>query len=88
MNVLGFIVQFSDEDAYTVYTGYKKLFRSFSQALEHAKTIVQSYIESHDQTEIHPFQTYTPTKKACTEQGSAVIFENSHYVVWIDCVIE
>lgn len=88
MNAIGYIVQFSDEDAYTVYSGYKKLFRRFSEALDHAKALSQSYLESHNETEIHPFNSFSPTKKECDNQGSVVVFENQHYVVWIDCVIE
>ncbi len=88
MDAIGYIVQYSDEDAYTVYTGYKKLFRVFSQALEHAKALSQSYLESHNQEEVHPFHSFTPTKKECDNQGSVVVFENREYIVWIDCVIE
>lgn len=88
MNSIGYIVQHADEDSYTVYSGFKKLFRVFSQALEHAKTISQSYLESHDPSEVFPFQSYTPTKKECDQQGSVVVFENRQIVVWIDCVTE
>ena len=88
MNAIGYIVQFSDEDSYTVYSGFKKLFRVFSQALEHAKALSQGYLESHAETEIYPFKSYTPTKKECDNQGTVVVFENSQYIVWIDCVVE
>ena len=88
MNAIGYIVQQSDEDAFTVYTGFKKLFRVFSQALEHAKAISESYVESHTPAEVFPFQSHTPTKKECDQQGSVVVFENSQLVVWIDCVVE
>lgn len=88
MTTLGYIVQFSDEEAYTVYSGYKKLFRVFSQALDHAKALRESYLESHDETETYPFKAYSPSKRECDNQGSVVVFENSQYIVWIDCVIE
>lgn len=88
MTTIGYIVQFSNEDDYTVYSGYKKLFRVFSQALEHAKALRESYLESHDETEVYPFKSSSPTKKECDNQGSVVVFENSQYIVWIDCVLE
>ena len=88
MGTIGYIVQYSDEDAYTVYTGYKKLFRVFSQALEHAKEISQTYLQSHELNEVYPFQSHSPSKKECDQQGSVVVFENPQYIVWIDCVIE
>jgi hypothetical protein len=88
MAAIGYIVQQSDEEAYTVYTGHKKLFRLFSHALDNAKAICQSYLESHDPAEIHPFQSNTPSKKDCDNQGSVVVFENRSVIIWIDCVVE
>ncbi len=88
MSTLGYIVQYSDEDEYTVYHGFKKLFRHFSDALEHAKELTRIYFESHSLEEIGHFENHTPTKKNCDNQGSVVVFECRGYIIWIDCVIE
>lgn len=88
MAPIGYIVQYSDEDDYTVYHGFMKLHRHFSDALEHATEYYRSYLTSHDDTEVGQFQTKTPTKKQCDEQGSVTVFESRGYIVWIDCVVE
>jgi hypothetical protein len=88
MTVIGYIVQYSDEDDYTIYHGFMKLFRSFSDALEHAKELTRMYVETHDPDEIGHFQSHTPTKKNCDNQGSVVVFECRGRVIWIDCVVE
>ena len=88
MPSIGYIVQYSDEDDYTIYHGFMKLFRHFSEALDHAKGIYQSYLESHDETEVGHFEVRNPTKKQCDDQGSVTVFESRGYIVWIDCVIE
>ena len=87
MNIIGYIVQHSNEDEYTVYTGYKKLFRFYSEALENAKEFFRAALEQNEQGH-HPFLTHTPTKKNCDTQGSVVVFESPQLIVWIDAVIE
>ena len=89
MAVIGYIVQYSNEDDYTVYHGFVKLFRSFSAALEHAAELYRSYLETQPQEQFDgPFETHKPTKKQCDSQGSVVVFESKAYIVWIDCVLE
>lgn len=88
MAVLGYIVQYSNEDEYTVYTGFKKLFRVYSEAFENAKEFFRGYLEQHDELRNQPFQTHKPAKKDCDVQGSVVVFESPQLIVWIDAVIE
>lgn len=88
MAVLGYIVQHSNEDDYTVYHGFKRLFRHFSECLESAKEIYRDYLQTHVEEQSQPFQTYSPSKKMCDTQGSVVVFESRGLIVWIDCVIE
>ena len=88
MTSIGYIVQYSNEDDYTVYHGFMRLFRRFSDALEHANENFRSYLESHPENEVGHFEVRIPTKKQCDEQGSVTVFESRGYIVWIDCVIE
>jgi hypothetical protein len=87
MTPIGYIVQYSNEDDYTVYHGFMRLHRHFSAALESAIEQYRSYLQSHEEVVGH-FQTKTPTKKQCDEQGSVIVFESREYIVWIDCVVE
>ncbi len=41
MAIIGYIVQYSNEDDYTIYHGFMKLFRVFSEAIEHATELYQ-----------------------------------------------
>lgn len=88
MSIIGYIVQFSDEDEYTVYHGFMRLYRNFSEAKDHAAELASAYLTTHDESEVGHFETRNPTKKQCDDQGSVTVFESRGYIVWIDCVIE
>ena len=88
MATIGYIVQYSDEDDYTVYHGFMRLHRHFSVALECAQEQYRAYLEAHAEAEVGHFEIRNPTKKQCDEQGSVTIFESRGFIVWIDCVIE
>lgn len=88
MAILGYIVQYSNEDDYTVYHGFMRLYRHFSEALEHAEDLARGFLETFTEEHGGPFQMRKPTKKECDVQGSVTVFESRAYVVWIDCVVE
>ncbi len=88
MAILGYIVQYSNEEDYTVYHGFKKLFTVYSEALENANEIYRGFLETMDEQFDGPFLTHKPTKKECDNQGSVVVFESRDLIVWIDAVVE
>jgi len=88
MAILGYIVQYSNEDDYTVYHGYMKLYRHFSDALDNAKELARGFLEVNAEVQNSPFKMNTPSKKDCDNQGSVVVFESASYIVWIDVVVE
>ncbi len=88
MPTIGYIVQFSNEEDYTVYHGFMKLHRNFSDALERAKDLYRGFLEINDERYDGPFKQHNPTKAACDTQGSVLVFESPAYIVWIDCVVE
>lgn len=88
MVVLGYIVQYANEDEYTVYHGFKKLFKVYSEALENANELYRGYLETTHGEYDGPFLSHKPTKKECDNQGSVVVFENRQLIVWIDAVVE
>lgn len=89
MAVLGYIVQYSDEDDYTVWHGFVKLFRNYTDALERANELYRGYMEKeHNVVFEGPFEVHKPTKKDCDNQGSVVVFESRNFIVWIDCVVD
>ena len=88
MATLGYIIQYSNEDDYTVYHGFMKLYRHFSDALEHARKLYHGFLEINPPGHNAPLQIHTPTKRECDTQGSVIVFESPSYIVWIDCVVE
>ena len=88
MPIIGYIVQFSNEEDFTVYHGFAKLHRNFSEALEKAKELYRGFLEVNDERYDGPFKQHNPAKSACDAQGSAVVFESPSYIVWIDCVLD
>ena len=88
MAVLGYIVQYSNEEDYTVYHGFVKLHRTFTSALEQAKDIYRGYLENNQEQFDEPFEVCKPTKKQCDDAGSVIVFRSRDMIVWIDCVIE
>lgn len=88
MAILGYIVQHSNEDDYTIYHGFMKLFKHFTDAIEHARELGSGFLLQNGNEELGPFEMRKPTKKECDTQGSVVVFESRPYIVWIDCVVD
>ena len=86
--ILGYVVQYSSEDDFTIYHGSLKLFRQYSDALLHAQELVSSYLETQGAETYGPFEYKKPTKQTCDIAGSVVIFQNQNYIIWIDCIVE
>lgn len=89
MTVLGYVVQYSNEDDYTVYHGFLKLFKHFSDALESANDQYRGYMQTFPNEQFDgPFEVHKPTKKQCDAQGSVVVFQSKSFIVWIDCIVD
>jgi hypothetical protein len=86
MPIVGYIVQYSNEDDYTIYHGFMRLYKQFSDALEHAQELMRGFMLTQGEG-IQIFRSAKPTKKECDDQGSVVVFESRDYIVWIDAVI-
>jgi hypothetical protein len=88
MAILGYVVQYSNEDDYTIYHGGLKLYRNFSEALENAHELARAYLEVHGEQFTEPFEMRKPAKRDCDAAGSVVIFQSREYIVWIDCILD
>jgi hypothetical protein len=88
MAILGYIVQHSNEEDFTIYHGFMKLFKTFSEAFEHAHELTRGFLELNENEHLGPIELKRPTKKQCDAQGSVVFFESRQYIVWIDCVVD
>jgi hypothetical protein len=88
MNILGYIVQFFNEECFMPETGYKHLFKSFSQALEHAKMKFQDYVMVNPDVLEGYYDLYTPAKKQADENGYVVVFRSPDVQIWIEVIVE
>ena len=86
--LLGYIVQYQNDDDYTPYHGTIKLHRVFHDALVQARETMAAYLETHIETYDGPFDTHTPSKKQCDDAGSVVVFRSADCTIWIDRIVE
>jgi hypothetical protein len=88
MNILGYVVQYFDEDKFMPETGYKILHKHFSQALDSAKSRLQDYITNYQDGLVGHYELHTPTKKEVDSNGYVVVFRNSQIQIWIEVIIQ
>lgn len=89
MNILGYVVQYFDEDKFMPETGYKILHKNFSQALDAAKGRMQDYLTYYQENlGLGPYEFHTPTKKEADSNGYVVVFQNPQIQIWIEVIIQ
>ena len=88
MNIVGYIVQYFNEEQLMPETGYKHLYKSFNQALESAKARVQEYLVQHDEMLAEPLEIHTPTKKQTDSDGYSIVFRNVEIQIWIEVIVQ
>lgn len=84
--VLGYIVNYFDEEEMWPYHGCQRLYKVFSHAYEAALAKAQAYMHANNEQYDGPFELHRPSKQECDNQGSAVVFRSERYWVWIDQV--
>ncbi len=87
MEILGYIVQYFDDDKFMPETGFKHLYKTHSDALSYAKTRMTEYITSIPATAVGHFEAHTPTKKQTDDDGFSIIFRNSEIQIWIEAIV-
>lgn len=87
MEILGYIVQYFNEDSLLPQTGYKHLYKTYSDALSYARTRVQEYVTAYENILVEPYEMHSPTKKQTDDFGYSVVFRNSEIQVWIEVII-
>jgi hypothetical protein len=84
--ILGYIVNYFDEEEMWPYHGQQRLFTTFSHAYQAAVEKAQAYMEVSNEAYDGPFELKKPTKQDCDNQGSVVVFRSERYWIWIDFV--
>jgi hypothetical protein len=84
--IVGYIIQTLDEELILPPYGAKHLFLTFTEAVEHAKALYESYMEKCEEGLEGPFEIYKPTKKDVDIAGGALLFRSRDIHIWIDCI--
>ena len=88
MKILGYIVQYLDEDSLIPNGPGKRLFRSFSEAYTHAKELVQEWYLQNTPNADGPVEYYEFTKQTLEAQHSALLFRSACVFIWLEIVYE
>lgn len=86
--VLGYIVQYFNEDDFTLYHGPMKLHKEYKDAFAKAEELYKGYLQSHNEIYEGPFEVAKPTKQQAHDQGSVVVFRSADMLIWIDIVVD
>ncbi len=87
MEILGYIVQYFHEDRFMPDTGFKHLYKSYSDALSYAKSQMTGYLNSFPNGLQGPYEAHTPTKKQTDADGYAIVFRDADIQIWIEAII-
>lgn len=88
MNILGYVVQYFNEDSFLPETGFKHLYKNFSQALEGARGRAQDYCNQYQDGLPGHFELLNPTKKDADSNGHVMVFRNAEVQIWIEVIIQ
>ena len=88
MKILGYIVQYFDEDSLTPNGPGKRLFTKFEDANQHAKELIMDWYTSNSSTFDGPVERYDITKAMVDNQHSALVFRSAQVFIWIEIVFE
>jgi hypothetical protein len=88
MNILGYVVQYFNEDSFLPETGFKHLHKHFNQALESAKARVHDYCNQFQEGLVGPFELLSPTKKQADSDGHVIVFRNAEVQIWIEVIVQ
>lgn len=88
MEILGYIVQTFHENKPLPESGFKHLYKTYSHALDYAKSCMQDYMQQYyDVDDDRTYEIHTPSKKFVDNNGYAVVFEDSEVHIWIEVVV-
>lgn len=88
MNILGYVIQYFNEENFLPETGFKYIYKNFNQALEGARTRAQDYCNQYQEGLPGPFELLSPTKKQADSDGHVMVFRNAEVQIWIEVIIQ
>lgn len=86
MKVLGYILQYLDEDSLTPNGPGKRLYTDFTEILNDAHEVVQKWYEMNNPQLDGPVEYQKVTKEMVENQHSALVFRSREVFLWIEIV--
>lgn len=86
MKILGYIVQYLDEESLTPNGPGKRLFTDFQEALNHAHELIHTWHETNTPQSDGPIEYNKTTKQMVDAQHSALVFRSREVFIWIEIV--
>ncbi len=86
MKVLGYILQYLDEDSLTPNGPGKRLYTDFDEILNDAHELIQKWYETNTEQGDGPVEYTKLTKEIVDAQHSALLFRSREVFIWIEIV--
>lgn len=86
MKVIGYILQYLDEDSLCPNGPGKRLYTDFDEVLNDAHELIQKWYETNTEQIDGPVEYTKVTKQMVDAQHSALIFRSREVFVWIEIV--
>ena len=88
MKILGYIVQFYDEDSVSPQGTGKQLYRSFQDAKQHAVTLARTWVSTKYEPIEGPVEWHEVNQKYVDNLLSGLVFTSPNVLIWIEAVYE
>ncbi len=86
MKVLGYILQYLDEESLIPNGPGKRLYTDFDEILNDAQELIQKWYESNTEQGDGPVEYNKLTKAIVDAQHSAMVFRSRDVLIWIEIV--
>lgn len=88
MKVLGYIVQFYDEDSVSPQGTGKRLFRTFEEAKAHALKLANQWYTTKYEPIEGPVEWSDVRQELVDQLHTGLLFRSSNILIWIELVYE
>jgi hypothetical protein len=86
MKILGYILQYLDEDSLTPNGPGKRLYSDFQEVLYDAHELIQKWYETNTETNDGPIEYQSITRQMVENQSSVLLFRSRDVFIWIEIV--
>jgi hypothetical protein len=86
MKILGYILQYLDEESLTPNGPGKRLYSDFEEVLKDGHELIQKWYETNTEINDGPIEYQTVTQQLVENQSSVLLFRSREVFIWIEIV--